>query len=377
MLYYLFSYLYDYFFLEREMKIFSPLRVFKYLSFRAALAAITALLISIIFGPWFIRKLYQFKIGQQIRTHECPPLAAMHKDKKGTPTMGGILILFAILLPTILWIDILNIFSVILIFSILSLGVLGGHDDYLKIKLKQSKGLSIRSKLIWQAIIGLIIGFILYFLPSEIYPKTVFFPFYKYPLLYFAGITGFVFILYSAVIIVFSSNAVNLTDGLDGLAIGCTIIASSVYIIISYITGNIILSDYLNVQYVRGSGEAVIFLSSIVGAGLGFLWFNSFPAQIFMGDTGSLALGGAIGTAALVVKKEILLIIVGGVFVIEAISVLIQVYVFRTRHRRVFLIAPIHHHFEMKGFHEAKVTVRFWIIAIIFALISLASLKLQ
>ena len=169
----------------------------------------------------------------------------------------------------------------------------------------------------------------------------------------------------------------NLTDGLDGLAIGCTIVASAVYIIISYITGNIIVSDYLNVQYVRGSGEAVIFLSSIVGAGLGFLWFNAYPAQVFMGDTGSLALGGAIGTVALVVKKEILLIIVGGVFVIEALSVLIQIYVFRTRHRRFFLIAPIHNHCEMKGYHEVKVTVRFWIVAVIFALISLASIKLQ
>ena len=376
MLYYLFGYLYDHFYEGEEIKIFSPLRVFKYLSFRAALAAFTALMISIIFGPWFIRKLYKFNIGQQIRTHECPPLAAMHKDKKGTPTMGGILILFAIVLPTLLWIDLMNIFSVVLVFSTLTLGALGGHDDYLKIKHKQSKGLSIRSKLIWQALIGLAVGVILYFVPSDIFPKTIFVPFYKYPLLDF-GVISFIFIIYAAMVIVFSSNAVNLTDGLDGLAIGCTIIASAVYIVISYITGNKIISNYLNVQYIQGSGEAVIFLASIVGAGLGFLWFNAFPAQVFMGDTGSLALGGAIGTAALVVKKEILLIIVGGVFVIEALSVLIQVYVFRTRHRRVFLIAPIHHHFEMKGYHEVKVTVRFWIVAIIFALISLASLKLQ
>jgi phospho-N-acetylmuramoyl-pentapeptide-transferase len=276
----------------------------------------------------------------------------------------------------ILWIDLLNVFAVILIFSTLSLGVLGGQDDYLKIKRKQSKGLSIRSKLIWQALIGLIIGLILYFVPSEIYPKTIYTPFYKYALLDFGAIS-FLFIIYAAMVIVCSSNAVNLTDGLDGLAIGCTIIASAVYIVISYITGNVKLAEYLNIEYIRGSGEAVIFLSSIVGAGLGFLWFNAFPAQVFMGDTGSLALGGAIGTAALVVKKEILLIIVGGVFVIEAMSVLIQVYVFRTRHRRVFLIAPVHHHFEMKGYHEVKVTIRFWIVAIIFALISLASLKLQ
>jgi len=376
MLYYLFNYLYDHFYDEERIKIFSPLRVFKYLSFRAALAAFTALVISIIFGPWFIRKLYQFKIGQEIRTHECPPLAAMHKDKKGTPTMGGILILFAIIVPTILWIDVLNVFSIVLITSTLALGVLGGQDDYLKIKKKQSKGLSIKSKLIWQMLIGLVIGLILYFVPPEIYPKTIFVPFYKYALLDFGAIS-FIFILYVAIVITFSSNAVNLTDGLDGLAIGCTIIASAVYIVISYITGNTIFSKYLNIEYIRGSGEAVIFLSSIVGAGLGFLWFNAFPAQVFMGDTGSLALGGAIGTAALVVKKEVLLIIVGGVFVIEAVSVLIQVYVFRTRHRRVFLIAPIHHHYEMKGYHEVKVTVRFWIIAIIFALISLASLKLQ
>jgi phospho-N-acetylmuramoyl-pentapeptide-transferase len=376
MLYYLFSYLYQHYYVERGIEFFSPFRVFRYISFRAGLASMTALVLSIIIGPWFIRKLYQLKIGQQIRTEECPPLATMHRDKKGTPTMGGILILVAILVPTLIWIDLHNVFSVILILSAFCLGILGGRDDYLKIKRRQSKGLTIRSKLIWQILLGLLIGSVLYFIPKEIYPKTIFVPFYKHPLIDMSGI-GIIFIVFAAFVIVASSNAVNLTDGLDGLAIGCTIVASAVYIIISYITGNIIVSDYLNIQYVRGSGEAVIFLSSMIGAGLGFLWFNAYPAQVFMGDTGSLALGGAIGTVALVVKKEILLILVGGVFVIEALSVLTQIYVFRTRHRRFFLIAPIHHHFEMKGYHEVKVTVRFWIVAVIFALISLASIKLQ
>ena len=373
MLYYFFDYLYKHFYVEKGIEWFSPFRVFKYISFRAALASIAALVISIIIGPWFIRKLYQLKIGQQIRKDECPPLAAMHSDKEGTPTMGGILILVAILVPTLMWIDLVNVFAVILILSTLWLGLLGGMDDYLKIKRRQSKGLSIKSKLIWQAILGLGIGLILFLVPKEIYPKTLFLPFCKYSI----ANLGFLYIFLAAIVVIGSSNSVNLTDGLDGLAIGCTIIASGVYIIISYITGNFVLSDYLNIQFVRGSGEAVIFLSSIVGAGLGFLWFNAYPAQVFMGDTGSLALGGAIGTTALVVKKEVLLILVGGVFVMEALSVLIQIYVFRRKHRRFFLIAPIHHHFEMKGYHEAKVTVRFWIVAIIFGLISLASLKLQ
>jgi len=376
MLFYLFEYLHQHYYLEKGIKFFSPFRVFRYLSFRAALAAFTALIISIIIGPWFIKKLYQLKIGQQIRTDECPPLATMHRDKKGTPTMGGILILIAIMVPTFLWIELYNVFAVILIVSILWLGMLGARDDYLKIKREKSKGLSIKSKLIWQAVLGLLIGLVLYFLPSKIYPKTIFVPFYKYPIFDLSDM-GIVFVIFAAVVIIGSSNAVNLTDGLDGLAIGCTIVASAVYIVISYITGNFIVSDYLNIQFIRGSGEAVIFLSSIVGAGLGFLWFNAYPAQVFMGDTGSLALGGAIGTVALVVKKEILLILVGGVFVAEALSVLIQIYVFRKKHRRFFLIAPVHHHYEMKCYHEVKVTVRFWIVAIIFALLSLASIKLQ
>ena len=374
MLYYLSEYLFQHFYIEKGIDFFKIFFIVRYLSVRAALAAFTALLISIALGPWFIRKLYRLNIGQEIRTHECPPLAAMHKDKKGTPTMGGILILFAIMVPTFLWIDVLNVFAIILIISTLWLGALGAKDDYLKIKHKRSKGLSIRRKLIWQCILGLLVGVLLYLIPKEIYPKSLFVPFYTYEII---GTVGLFYILLATVVIVGSSNAVNLTDGLDGLAIGCSIVACSVFIIISYLTGNVKTAEYLNIPFILGSGEAVIFLSSVVAAGLGFLWFNAYPAQVFMGDTGSLALGGAIGTAALIVKKEVLLVLVGGVFVIEALSVLIQVYVFRTKHRRVFLIAPIHHHFEMKGYHEVKVTVRFWIVAIIFALMSLSSLKMQ
>ena len=401
MFYYLFYYL---------QKFFSPFRVFQYISFRAALAAISAMLISILLGPWVIKKLYQLKIGEQIRKDECPPLHAIHKNKQGTPTMGGILIILSIIIPAVLWVDILNIFAIMVIGATLWLGLLGARDDYLKIKNKRSLGLKASTKFFWQILLALIIGATLVLLPNKKYtttepnlirklpkvehivkkndetekiqdpklsdpgyPTTLFIPFYRSPVLNL----GILYILLSILVIVGSSNAVNLTDGLDGLAIGCTITASTVYIIVSYITSNFILSDYLNIEFIQGSGELVIFLSCLVGAGLGFLWYNAHPAQIFMGDTGSLALGGAIGTVAIIVKKEFLLLIVGGIFVIEALSVILQVLVFKMKKRRIFLMAPIHHHFEMKGWPETKVTIRFWIIAIIFALISLASLKLQ
>jgi len=393
-------------------------RLFRYISVRSSIAAISALLISIVVGPWLIRKLYELKIGDKVDRQHCAPLSALHRDKQGTPTMGGLLVLVAVVLPSLLWMKLTNIFALMIIFSTLWLGLLGAVDDYLKLKHKHTRGLSTRKKLFWQLLLGLIIGVVIYALPGEaekksrppqqitgglitaaiaaeqatvketqlpaeqqskpkslkiIYPKTLFVPFYKHPL---ANI-GFLYIFFCALVIVGSSNAVNLTDGLDGLAIGCSVIVAAVYLVISYLTSNVILADYLNLQYIRGAEELVIFLSCVIGAGMGFLWYNAYPAQVFMGDTGSLALGGAIGVCAIVVKKEILLILAGGIFVLEALSVILQVMYFKNTRKRLFLMAPIHHHFEMRGMLETKVTIRFWIVTVIFAVLSLASLKLQ
>jgi len=414
MLYHLFTWLHQHILDVYDKDL--PLRVFKYLSLRAALAAITAMVISIALGPWLIRKLYALKIGQPIRKDECPPLHALHRNKEGTPTMGGVLIVAAIVLPTLLWADVLGPFVLLAVGATLWLGALGAVDDYLKIRHHNSIGLRKRTKLAWQVLLGLTVGVTLVAMPApkrelsttrpqllneltgsvppqttgvaapapdvravlkehEIrgYPKTLFLPFYRWPV----AVIGAFYILFAVLVITGSSNAVNLTDGLDGLAIGCSIAVALVYIVISYVSGNFLLSDYLNIEFINGSGELVIFLSSMVGAGLGFLWFNAHPAQIFMGDTGSLALGGAIGTVALVVKKEFLLLIAGGIFVIEAASVILQVAYFKWKRERLFRMAPLHHHFEMCGWSETKVTVRLWIIGTIFALLSLASLKLQ
>ena len=406
MLYYLFTWLQQY---------ISPMRVFQYLSFRAAIAAITAMAISIALGPWLIRKLYALKIGQPIPKDECPPLHALHRDKEGTPTMGGLLIVAAILVPTLLWAKFLGPFVLLAIGATVWLGLLGAVDDFLKIRHQSRRGLRARTKLGWQALLGLLVGVALFAMPAPSpeysttkpklveslkaqaladqlavdeesvvlivlkehkirgYPKTLFVPFYRWPV----AMLGLLYIPFAMLVITASSNAVNLTDGLDGLAIGCSIAVAFVYIVISYVCGNFLLSDYLNIEFVNGSGELVIFLASMIGAGLGFLWFNAHPAQIFMGDTGSLALGGAIGTVALIVKKEFLLLIAGGIFVVEAVSVIVQVAYFKWKRERVFRMAPLHHHFEMGGWSETKVTVRLWIIAAIFALVSLASLKLQ
>jgi len=414
MLYHFFKWLQQH--IQDVYDIDSPLRVFRYLSFRATLAAITAMLVSIVLGPWLIRKLYALKIGQPIRKDECPPLHALHRDKEGTPTMGGLLIVAAMIVPTLLWADILGPFVLLAVGATLWLGLLGAVDDYFKIRHRDSNGLRPRTKLAWQIGLGVLVGVVLVAMPApkpeysttqlkllqklakedgregedgsptepdiralirkhkiEGYPKTLFVPFHRRPVV----VLGAFYILFAALVITGSSNAVNLTDGLDGLAIGCSTAVAFVYIGISYAAGNFRLSDYLNIEFINGSGELVIFLASMIGAGLGFLWFNAHPAQIFMGDTGSLALGGAIGTVALVVKKEFLLLIAGGIFVIEAASVMLQVAYFKWKRERLFRMSPLHHHFEMCGWSETKVTVRLWIIAMIFALVSLASLKLQ
>lgn len=355
-------------------KLFFGFNVFKYITFRASFAAVTSMLIAIVLGPWVIRKLYSMKIGQEIRKDECLPLYALHKTKEGTPTMGGILILFSVLVSTFLWADILNINVILAVFSLIWLGAIGFWDDYVKIKKKRSLGLTARMKFLLQLMLSLIIALIIYFHPKmHAYASKLTIPFFKE----FVFDLGPFYILFLFIVLIGSSNAVNLTDGLDGLAAGCIIVAALALGIMSYIIGNINFARYLQLLYVPGCGELAVFCASIVGAGLGFLWFNSYPAQVFMGDTGSLSVGGALGVVAILIKKELVLVIVGGIFVIEALSVIIQVASFKMTGKRVFRCAPIHHHFEMRGWAEPKVTIRFWIIAIIFALFSIATLKLQ
>ncbi len=344
-------------------------RVFKYITFRTFAAILTAVIISLVLGPWLINRLRQYKIGQSIR--EDGPES--HFQKAGTPTMGGMLILIAVFISTLLWSDLTNEHIWIVLLSTAGFGFIGFLDDYLKLVKKQSLGLRAKHKLTGQLVISFVIALYIYFNVDGTFMTTVSIPFLKamYPNLYFFYIPFVVFVITA------TSNAVNLTDGLDGLAIGPAIIAAFAYAGLAYVSGNIKLAEYLNIAYVRGTGELTIFCGAILGAGLGFLWFNTFPAQVFMGDIGSLALGGALGTVAILTKHEILLAVICGLFVIEALSVVIQVASFKLTGKRVFRMAPIHHHFELKGWEEPKVIVRFWIISILLALMSLATLKIR
>lgn len=345
--------------------------VFRYITFRTAWAALTALLISFILGPWLIKRMTHIKLGQFIR-EEGPQ---SHQVKAGTPTMGGILINFAILIPTILWADIMNPYIWIVLFVTFAYGAIGFIDDFRKLAKKQNLGLTARQKFTMQFAVALVAGLAIAYLPQihNAYSTTLTFPFVsKYVLN-----LGFLYIPFIMIVIVGASNAVNLTDGLDGLAIGTTLIAAVTYTLLTYAAGNFRLADYLRIAWVPGAGELAVFCGAMVGASLGFLWFNAHPAEIFMGDVGSLALGGAIGCLAVMIKQEILLLFVGGLFVIEALSVILQVASFKLTGRRIFKMAPLHHHFELSGWRETKVVVRFWIIAIIFALLSLSTLKLR
>lgn len=353
-------------------EIWFGFNVFKYITFRAACAAVTAFLISIILGPYIIKWLYALKIGEQVRKgRETARLSDFHKSKEGTPTMGGVLILLAVLLSTFLWADIFNKYILLVLLSTLWLGGIGLFDDSAKMKKRQSMGLRPLVKLQWQLALGLLIGVILYMDPM--FSTAIEVPFLKNFLLNL----GIGYILFVSLVIIGSSNAMNLTDGLDGLAIGTMIMIAFAYTGFSYVSGNFRFSDYLNVFYVPGSGELTVFCATLIGASLGFLWFNSYPATVFMGDTGSLALGGAIGTVAVFVKKELLLLLVGGIYVVEALSVILQIISFKTTGKRIFLMSPLHHHFQIKGWPENKITVRFWIIGVILALASLATLKLR
>jgi phospho-N-acetylmuramoyl-pentapeptide-transferase len=355
---------------------FSPLRLFQYITVRAVAGAGTAFLLSVILGPWMINQLRRFNIGQYERNEEAPPLYAMHAHKQGTPTMGGILIISTILISTFLWTAPGNLYVSFAAATLLFMGLVGFWDDYTKVALKRSKGLTARSKLVLQIAWALIITLVLLYLPeTRSRTRELMIPFFKDPVVGDLGIVlTFVFI---ALVIVGSSNAVNLTDGLDGLAIGCSSSVAITYLVFSYVAGHAMFSVYLKVPHVPGGGELAVFCGCMAGACLGFLWHNCHPAAVFMGDTGSLAIGGALAMVAILIKQEIVLIVVGGVFVMEALSVILQVLSFKLRGKRIFAMAPIHHHFEMRKWSETQVTVRFWILSIIFALIGILTLKIR
>lgn len=341
--------------------------VFRYITFRALCAGLTALFLTFALGPRFIRALSQRQIGQSIR--EDGPQS--HQGKKGTPTMGGLLILLTVVTSTLLWADLSNPFIWIIVTVVLSLGFVGWMDDYLKVQKKNSKGLSERAKLFGQSLIAVGVMWLLYFpLGLETHLSL---PFFRQ----FSPDIGLLYLPLAWLVVVGSSNAVNLTDGLDGLAIGPIISTAMTFGILSYLAGHAKLAEYLYIPYVKNAGELSIFCMAVVCSGVGFLWFNTYPAQVFMGDVGALSLGGALGTVALMTKNELVLVLVGGVFVLEAISVIAQVTSFKTRKKRVFRMAPIHHHFELSGWAEPQVTVRFWIISFILAMLGLATLKLR
>jgi phospho-N-acetylmuramoyl-pentapeptide-transferase len=354
--------------LADDYRIFN---VFRYLTFRTGGAVMTALLICFVVGPSFIRwlKLRQGK-GQPIRT-DGPQRHIV--EKQGTPTMGGLLILIALVLATLLWADLSNMYVWAVLLVTLSYGLLGLIDDYLKVTKRSADGVSGRIKLLFQFGIGAIAVMMVMRLQAPPLSGAVAVPFFKGVLVQL----GTAFILFGAIVVVGSSNAVNLTDGLDGLAIVPVMIAAGTFLLIAYLVGNIRFADYLQINYVPGTGELSILMGAVIGAGLGFLWFNAPPAMVFMGDTGSLALGGVLGATAVAVKHEIVLIIVGGLFVMEAVSVMVQVVSFKTTGKRVFRMAPIHHHFEQLGWREPTIVIRFWIIAVILALVGLSTLKLR
>ncbi|MDD5567903.1 MAG: phospho-N-acetylmuramoyl-pentapeptide-transferase [Candidatus Omnitrophica bacterium] len=350
---------------------FSALNIFRYLTFRAAMAVLTSFIISLMLGPIVIRKLRALKVGEKINKGDSLKLDDLHRSKSDTPTMGGLMILAAVICSTLLWSDVSNKYIWVVLFSTIWLGITGFVDDYLKQIKKQSKGLSAKAKLASQIVLGLLLGVI--FLISFQNSLKLDIPFVKN----FAVDLDGLYVIFVILVVAGTSNAVNLTDGLDGLAIGIVVMVALAFSILCYVSGNIKLSEYLLVPYIKGSGELTVFCASILGAGLGFLWFNCYPASIFMGDVGSLALGGALGTVALLIRKELLLVIVGGIFVIEALSVILQVGSFRLTKKRIFKIAPLHHHFQFLNWPENKVIVRFWIIAGLLALLTLVTLKIR
>ena len=366
-------------------RYFSPLNVFRYITVRTVYASLTAMFLAFVFGPWLIRKLRELQIGQFIR--EEGPQA--HQKKAGTPTMGGVLIVLSTLVPTLLWADLTNGFVLLAIFSLLAFATIGFIDDYAKVSKQRNLGLTSKKKFSLQILISFVIGIGLLALATRsAYSTELVFPFLKrvhpdlvihsllsYPHLWPLAFVPF--LIFVSIVIAGASNAVNLTDGLDGLAIGCTVIAAGALTVLTYVSSNYRWATYLEIGYIPRVAELTIFCGALVGASLGFLWYNAHPAEVFMGDVGSLSLGGTLGVIAVVIKQEILLFFVGGIFVIEALSVILQVGSFKLGGKRIFRMAPIHHHFELIGWSESKVIVRFWIIALIFALFALTTLKLR
>jgi len=370
-------------------RYFSPLNVFRYITVRTVYASLTAMFLALVFGPWLIRRLRELQIGQFIR-EEGPE---EHKKKAGTPTMGGVLIVLSTAIPVLLWADLTNPFILLSLFALIGFAAIGFIDDYAKVSQQRNLGLTAKKKIYFQTFVSLVVGVVLLILATySAYSTQFVFPFVKrfHPDLvihrllsqaYFSGhlwpLAFFPFLVATAIVIVGSSNAVNLTDGLDGLAIGCTVIAAGALTVLTYVSSNYRWATYLEIQYIPRVGELTVFCGALVGASLGFLWYNAHPAEIFMGDVGSLSLGGTLGTVAVIIKQEILLFFVGGIFVIEALSVILQVASFKLRGKRIFRMAPIHHHFELLGWSESKVIVRFWIAALVFALFALTTLKLR
>jgi phospho-N-acetylmuramoyl-pentapeptide-transferase len=366
-------------------RYFSPLNVFRYITVRTVYASLTAMFLAFVFGPWLIRRLRELQIGQYIR-EEGPQ---GHQKKAGTPTMGGVLIVLSTLIPTLLWADLTSGFVLLAMFALLAFAAIGFVDDYAKVAKKQNLGLTSAKKFSLQILVSFVVGIGLLGLATHAeYSTQLVFPFLKrlhpdlvvhsllrtphlWPLAFLP------FLLFVSVVIAGSSNAVNLTDGLDGLAIGCTVIAAGAFTILTYVSSNYRWATYLDIGYIPRVGELTVFCGALVGASLGFLWYNAHPAEVFMGDVGSLSLGGTLGVIAVVIKQEILLFFVGGIFVIEALSVILQVGSFKLRGKRIFRMAPIHHHFELMGWSESKVIVRFWILALVFALFALTTLKLR
>lgn len=347
----------------------SGFAVFQYLTLRGILGILTAMLISVLVGPLMIRKLAHYQIGQSVRSDG----PQSHLSKSGTPTMGGALILVAIAISTLLWGDLTNHYVWVVLLVTLAFGAIGWVDDYRKVVEKNSRGLPARWKYLWQSAAGLATAIVLYITASGPAETQLIVPFFKEV----AIDMGLFYIVFTYFVIVGTSNAVNLTDGLDGLAIMPTVLVAGALGIFCYLSGNVRFAEYLQIPYIAGSGELIIFCGAMVGAGLGFLWFNTYPAQVFMGDVGALALGAALGVVAVVVRQELVLVIMGGVFVMETLSVILQVASFKLTGRRIFRMAPLHHHFELKGWPEPRVIVRFWIITVILVLVGLATLKLR
>ncbi len=371
---------------QKLFPYFRLFRIFRYLTFRTVFASLTALLIGLLIGPYVIERLREFQIGQYIR--EDGPQS--HQKKSGTPTMGGVLICISILVPTLLWSDLTNPYVWLVVLSTLAFGAIGFADDYIKVIHRRNLGLTARAKMVLQLLTSSAVAVVLVYMQHRgQYSTRLVVPFLKrvHPDLILGSLqhvhhlwwlSFFPFVVFVALVLTLTSNAVNLTDGLDGLAIGCTIIAAGALTVLTYVSGHIVFSDYLELQRMPMVSELTVFCGAMVGASIGFLWYNAHPAEVFMGDVGSLALGGAIGTVAVIIKQELLLPFIGGVFILEAASVMLQVGSYKLRGgKRIFRMAPLHHHFELMGWSESKVIARFWILALVFALLAVTTLKLR